>query len=136
MLERLASLQVKALADKALAVRDARNRFLTGIREAAFGEPKPARGVHDASAALGFNVLPASDPDRKVLDQALAALPPAALRELWALVLIGRGAYRLESWDRAIAEANGITDLSPALFMEDVGLYEHLMNALHELDRM
>ena len=135
MLEWLASVEVRALASKARAAREARDRVLPGIRDAAFGEPKPARGEHNPAAAMGLDALLESDPHRRALAEALSALPPPARRELWALVLIGRGDYGLKDWDRAISEANRLSDTDASLFLEHADLHEHLMKAVYEIER-
>ena len=135
MLEWLASVEVRALADKARAARDARDRVLAGVRDAVLGEPKPARGEHNPAAAMGLDALFESDPHRRALAEALSALPPPARRELWALVLIGRGDYGLKDWDRAISEANRLSDTDASLFLEHADLHEHLMKAVYEIER-
>jgi hypothetical protein len=135
MLEWLATVEVRTLADKACAARKARDRMLAGVRDMAFGEPKPARGEHNPAAAMGLNALPESDPHRRALVDALSALPPPARRELWALVLIGRGDYGLKDWDRAISEANRLSDTDASLFLEHADLHEHLMKAVYEIER-
>jgi hypothetical protein len=136
MLEALVSVELKALADKARAVREVRDRILTGNRDDAFVEEKPARGVHNPTAELGLNVVPEHDPDRRALENTLSTLPQAALRELWAAVLVGRGDYGIKDWERAMAEANRLSDVGPELFMEVADLHEHLMKVVYELGRM
>lgn len=135
MLEALASLQIKSLADKARALREARDRMLTSVREEAFGEPEPARGAHNPAGEIGLNVLPETDPHRTALVEALSELPPAALRELWALMLVGRGDYGLSEWDQALAEARRLQGLKVSLFLEQADLHNHLMKAAYEIER-
>lgn len=135
MLEKLASLSVKAIADKARAARDARDRILAGVRDEDIEEPQPARGEHNPTAALGLNVLPESDSDRQELEDALTALPPPVLHELWALVLVGRGDYGLKDWDRALAEAERLPDIDERLFLDQADLHELFMKALYELEQ-
>lgn len=135
MLEVLASLQVRSLADKARAAREARDRMLTGVREKAFGEQKPARGEHNPAAEIGLDVLPEADTHRTALIKALSELPQAALRELWALTLIGRGDYGLSEWDQALQEAKRLREIDVSRFMEQADLHDHLMKAAYELDR-
>ena len=136
MLEKIAMLQVRALADQAFAAREARDRILTGVRDAAFGEQTPARGAHNPTAALGFDTLPETDPHRRALEKALSAFPVSARRELWAFVLIGRGEYALKDWERAMADVNRLPDVSVSLFMEQADLHECLTKAIYELERV
>jgi hypothetical protein len=136
MLEKLASEQLRTLADKAAAVREVRDRILSGVRDEAFIEAQPARGEHNPAAVVGLDVVPEDDPARSALEEALAALPPEALRELWSVVLIGRGEYGVKDWERAMAEANRLTGVGPGLFMEVADLHEYLMKAVSELERM
>lgn len=136
MLEKLAIEQLRALADMADAVREVRDRMLTGVRDEAFVEAQPARGRHNPTADLGLDVVPANEPARLALETALAALPPAALRELWSVVLIGRGDYGVKDWQRAVAEASRLADIDPSLFMGLADLHGYLMKAVTELERM
>jgi hypothetical protein len=136
MLEQLAAVQVRGLALKARAARDARDRVLAHVRDQAFREPKPERAGHDSAADSGVNVIPEANPERLALAKALSALPVPALRELWALMLIGQGDYGLKDWQRAIAEANRILDLDANMFMEQPDLHEQLMKAVYELEHV
>jgi hypothetical protein len=135
MFQALASNEVKALAAKARAVREARDRALSSIRDRTFAEPTPARGVHNPAADLGLDVLPKDEPSRKALEDSLAALPPSARRELWALVLVGRGDYAAKDWERAMAEASRLPDVGVSQFMEVADLHECLAKASYELER-
>lgn len=136
MFERLAVEQLRALAGKAGAVREVRDRTLSGTRDEVFVEEQPARGEHNPTADLGLDVVSEDNPARMALEEALSALPPAALRELWATVLIGRGDYGVKDWERAMAEANRLTDVGPDLFMGVADLHEYLMIAVYEHERM
>ena len=135
MLEMLASLQVRSLADKARAAREARDQMLRGVREERFGEQRPARGAHNPAAEIGLDLLPETDPNRTALVQALTEFPQAVLRELWALMLIGRGDYGLTEWDEALLEAKRLRELDVGMFLEQPDLHEHLMKATYELER-
>ena len=128
-------MQLRALADKAAAVRKVRDRELSAIRNDAFGEEKPARGEHNPSAELGLDVVPKDHPARVALEKALSALPPGALRELWAVTLVARGEYALNDWDRAMAEAMRRTELDASQFMGMADLHDHLMKAVYEIER-
>jgi len=98
MLEQLGAEQLKALAHKAATLREVRDRMLRDIRDDALGGAPPARGEHNAAADLGLDIVPEGDPARRALREALASLSPAAMRELWAAVLIGRGDYAVKDW--------------------------------------
>jgi hypothetical protein len=135
MLECLASVQVRALADKARAAQDAAERLLHGIRDASVGEPKPARRRPDQGPAIRLDSLAENDPHRRALAESLSALPLLARRELWALVLIGRGDYGLSDWERAMSEANRLSDIDASFFIEQADLHEHLMKGAYELER-
>jgi len=136
MLEKIASLQIRAVADRALAAREARDRILSGVRDAAFGEQRPARGAHNPAAALGLDTLSETEPHRKALEAALSAFPAPARRELWALVLVGRGEYALKDWERAMSDVNRLPDIGVGMFMEQADLHECLMKAVYELERI
>lgn len=136
MLERIAVEELRALADKASAVRDVRDRILTGVRDEALAEQKPARGPHNPSAELGLDLVPETDPARRALEEALSGLSPPALRELWAVVLVGRGDYAVKDWEQAVAEANRLRDVGTGLFMGMADLHEYLMKVVYELERM
>jgi len=135
MLEGLALVQVRALADKAQAVRGAAERLLHGVRDAEVGEPKPARRRPDQGPAIRLDLLAESDPHRRAFVESLSALPPLARRELWALVLIGRGDYGLGEWEQAMSEANRLSDIDASFFIEQPDLHEHLMKGVYELER-
>ena len=135
MLECLASVEIRALADKARAARDAAERLLHGVHDAEVGEPKPARRRPDQGPAIRLDLLAESDPHRRALVESLSALPPMARRELWALVLIGRGDYGLRDWERAMSEANRLSDIDASFFIEQPDLHEHLMKGVYELER-
>lgn len=134
MLDRLGAEQVKRVAALARAARLARDRMLDKVSGDQFGEPKPARGEHNPSAALGLDPLSPDHPAYAALQAALDELPPAARDELRALTWIGRGDYARKEWERAVADANaalgtGTTD--PLLAQADLDV--HLTKGLYEL---
>lgn len=135
VLEKLAALELRTLADRARAVREVRDRMVSGLDYDAFAEDSPARGEHNPGADLGLDVVPEDDPARTALEEALSALPPAALREVWAAVLVGRGEYQLSDWDRAMADAKRLTDVSTGMFMGVADLQGCLMRVVYELER-
>lgn len=136
MLENLACLQLKAFAAKARAVRKARDRILTRVRDDSLAEQKPARGAHDPAAELGLAVVPEDDPNRKALEAEISAMSDAVRRELWAATLIGRGDYGVKDWDRALGEAQRLTEVGPDLFLGVADLDDHLMKTVYEVERM
>jgi hypothetical protein len=133
MLERIAVAQIRRIAELARAARDARDRMLTPVGEADFGEPKVARGVHHPAAAFGLDPLPEDHPSRVALREAIAALPRAAQDELRALVLVGRGDFGARERERAVAEASGAPDAPLDFLTGQADLHELLEKGLYEL---
>jgi hypothetical protein len=133
MLERIAVAQIRRIAELARAARDARDRMLTPVGEADFGEPKVARGVHHPAAAFGLDPLPEDHPSRVALREAIAALPRAAQDELRALVLVGRGDFGARERERAVAEASGAPDAPLDFLTGQPDLHELLEKGLYEL---
>lgn len=134
MFEALASVQIRALAEKALAVREAGEEKLRGVRDAAFGEPRPARRQPEPGADVAVDALSEGEPHRRAFVEALSSLPLPARRELWALVLIGRGDYGLDEWDQAVMEAGRLSDFDARVFLEQPDLHDHLMKAVYEIE--
>lgn len=62
------------------------------------------------------------------------ALEPAARRELWAVMLIGRGEFAGNEWDAAVTQAesqSGPGDI--ARLIDRTRLHDYLMKGLYEL---
>jgi hypothetical protein len=133
MLESLTVEDVKRISELAKAARDVKDEILRPVREQDLGEPKPVRGKHDRAAALGLDPVPFDHPTRKVLREAIDALPTAARRELLALVWIGQGDYGAAQLDKAIADTASTTDLSADQFTSQADLHELLTKSLYEL---
>jgi hypothetical protein len=49
--------------------------------------------------------------------------------------LAGRGDYGLGDWERAMSEANRLSDIDASFFIEQPDLHEHLMKGVYELER-
>lgn len=134
MLHELEILEAKHIAELAAEARDARDRLLESVPEADLGEPQPARGEHNPAGSLGFDALPSDEPSRSALREAIEQLPPAVLRKIWALTLIGRGDYAAKDWDQAMAEAVPASDASLIdSLMTQADLHDYLMKGLYEL---
>jgi hypothetical protein len=133
MLESLAVEDVKRISELAKAARDVRDEILRPVRAQDLGLPKPARGMHDTAAPLGLDPVPFDHPARKVLREAIDALPTPARRELLALVWIGQGDYAAAQLDKAVADTASITDLSGDWFTSEADLHELLTKSLYEL---
>jgi hypothetical protein len=133
MLEKIALVQVRRIAELAKAARDARDQMLVQVAESELGEPRVARGLHDPAAAFGMDPLPPDHPTRLALRDAIAALPRDAQDELRALVLVGRGDLGAKEWERAVTEASGAPDVALEFLTGQANLHEDLEKGLYEL---
>ena len=79
---------IAILARTARAQRDA---LLGNVAEQDLAELKPARGEHNPTAALGFELLSSEASQTAALGEAIAMLSETARRELYALMRIGQG---------------------------------------------
>ena len=124
---------VKHVAELAKAAREARDDMLRKVRDEDLGEPKPARGLHNPTALLGFDPLPPDHPARAALRSAIEDLEPDQRSELRALMLIGQGDYGAKDWDRALTDvSNESEQASVELLMDKANLHDLLMKALYE----
>ena len=134
MLKGLKPRQARFIALLAKAARDERDALLGNISEKDLGEPKPARGEHNPTAALGFEPLPQDSPQVSALREAIASLGPAGRSELYALMRIGQGHLGARNWDKGISESEIVGDPAiTASLTEDVDLHDHLLKGLYEL---
>jgi hypothetical protein len=134
MLKTLKRRQARFIALLAKVARDERDALLGNISEKELGEPKPGRGEHNPTAALGFEPLPQDSAQVLALREAIAILGPAARSELYALMRIGQGHLGAKNWDRGISETELIGDAAiTASLTEDVDLHDHLLKGLYEL---
>jgi hypothetical protein len=134
MLHEVEILEARRIADLSAAAREARDQALRPLPETDLGEIRPARGAHHAAGTFGFQGMPADEPAHRAFRGAVETLPADIRRKLWAVMRIGCGDYARSDWDRAIAEAeamseeNVISDL-----VEEVDLHDKLMKGLYEI---
>ena len=134
MLKMLKRRQARFIALLAKVVRDERDALLGNVSEKELGEPKPGRGEHNPTAALGFEPLPQDSAQVLALREAVTILSPAARSELYTLMRIGQGHLGAKNWDRGIAETELLGDEAiTASLTEDVDLNDHLSKGLYEL---
>ncbi len=127
-------LEARRIAVLAAAAREARDRILTPVREAALGEAQPARGEHHAAGSLSFAALPADEPAYVALREAIADLLPDIRKKLWVLVQIGRGDYARGDFEGAMAASERLSDEAVASDLaEEVDLHDKLMRGLYEI---
>jgi hypothetical protein len=84
----------RRIAALAKTARRARDAMLDNVPEEDLGEPRPARGEHNPTGALGFDPLPLGDLAIAALRQAVSALGRTARSELFVLM----------GWVRAILQ--------------------------------
>lgn len=134
MLNMLKRRQARFIALLAKVARDERDALLGNIPEKDLGEPKPGRGEHNPTAALGFEPLPGDSAQILALREAITGLSRAARSELYALMRIGQGHLGAKNWDRGISETELIGDEAITVSLtEDVDLHDHLLKGLYEL---
>jgi hypothetical protein len=134
MLKMLKRRQARFIALLAKAARDERDALLGNISEKDLGEPKPGRGEHNPTAALGFDPLPQDSAQVLGVREAVTGLSQAARSELYALMRIGQGHLAAKNWDRGTSETELIGDEAiTAALTGDVDLHDHLLKGLYEL---
>lgn len=134
MLHEIEALEIRRIAELALAVRNARNRLLEKVRDADLGEPNPARGEHHPVGSIDLDALPGGESVKATLCEALATLPAHIRRSLWIVRQIGRGDWAPKDWERAAAEISTASDETiTADLVAAVDLHDELMKGLYEL---
>ena len=128
--------QAHFIALLANAARAQRDVLLGNVAEDDLAkELNPARGEHNPTATLGYDPLPPSASQTVSLREAIAALSPMALAELYTLVRIGQGDLVAKKWHRGLSEARLLGDEAiAAAIIEDPDLHDHLMKALYEAE--
>lgn len=133
MREELTTSQAKRIADLAKVARHARDESLSSFSERGLGELKPARGQHNAAAAIGLEPLPPNHPARVALQNAIAALRPEARWELQALVWVGRGEYGAKQWSEAVTAASTGANASVEALVENPDLHDLVNRGLYDV---
>ena len=134
MLKNLKPGQTRFIGLLAKIARDERDALLGNVAQDDLGEPKPGRGNHNPTAALGFEPLPPDSLQVLALQEAIASLSPAARSELYALMRIGQGHLGAKNWDKGIAETEMLGDATVTSSLTgDVDLHDHLVKGLYEL---
>jgi hypothetical protein len=134
MLKKISVPEVRHIAGLANAVRTSRDRLIDKVRDESVAEPKPARGEHNPTAALGLDPLEAHHPATQALREAIEALPGAARWELRAMMWVAQGDYAAKDFERAVADASAMPDdVTIGALMEQADLHENLMKALYEM---
>jgi Protein of unknown function (DUF3775) len=133
MLKELNRDQAEFVAVLAKAVRMQRDSSIAEVRDADLAEPKPARGQHNPTAALGFVALPEDASQLTMLRDAVDALTPDGRSELYALMRVGQGDLAAKKWRRGLTEAQTLGDHTvTAAILEDPDLHDHLMKGLYQ----
>lgn len=134
MLKQLTADQAHQIAALAKAARQARDAMLDNVPEEDLGGPPVARGEHNPTANLGFDPLPADDPSRVALRQAVSALSPEARSELYVLMRMGQGDFAILDWDRALSEAGLLGDETvTGAIVEEADLHNRITKGLYEI---
>jgi hypothetical protein len=134
MLTKLMVEQAREIAELAKVARKARDKFLGNVPEKAIGEPPPARGEHNPTAALGYDPLPRDALPLRDLCNVVNSLEPAARAELFALMQIGQSDLALGDWQRLLDESAMLDDETiTAALCENPDLQVNLIKGLYEL---
>ncbi len=134
MLQELNVDQVRFVALLARTAREQRDSLLGHVAETALGGTMPGRGEHNPTAELGFEPLPAGDPQAAALREAIASLSEPARQELYALMRIGQGHLAAKKWHRGLVEAETLgKDAVTAALTDDADLHDHLTKGLYEI---
>lgn len=135
-LKHLETDQARFIALLAKAARAERDAMLGHGPDRNMSEPAAARGERNPSAALGFDPLPADNPQMKALRDALTSLPEPARSELYVLMRVGQGQVAAKQWHRGLQEAQLLGDATiTGALIEDPDLPAHVLKGLYETDR-
>ena len=136
MLKQISVDTVKQAADLAHEAVADRQRFLAGMRNIDLEEQRSERGSRnptdlDALSILSSDASGALDQLRRMLEE----LTPEQRVELRAVMIVGRGDFAGNQWDRALDEAGRAPDASHYTdIAERVDLHDYLMKGLYELN--
>ncbi len=127
---------VKQAADLAYEAMADRQRFLAGMRNIDLGEQTAERGSRNPTDLDALNIM--STDASGALDQLtrmLEGLTPEQRTELRAVMMVGRGDFAGNQWDRALDEAGRAPDASHYTdIAERIDLHDYLMKGLYELN--
>lgn len=127
--------QARFIALLAKTARMQRDALLGNVAEDDLDGLMPGRGVHNPTAELGFEPLPAGASPTAALREAIASLSETARRELYALMRIGQGHLAAKKWHRGLTDANTLGDAAVAeAIIEDADLHDHITKGLYETE--
>ena len=134
MLHEVEILETRRIAGLAATARRARDRALSSVDPAKLDVAAPARGTHHPEGELGLDYVPDADSARRLLREAIDAVPPEVRRRIWAVMRVGRGDFAGRDWQAAIGAADRELpeNISDSL-SEEIELHELLIKGLHEL---
>jgi len=134
MLYELDVLEVRRIADLALALRKVRDQLLEKVPEKELGEPPPARGEHNPSAEVPVEEQLQFRPEFLALREAIAELPREIRQKLWAVKEIGRGGFTAPQFAQALAAAEAMSDAEIlADLLGEPDLHDYCKKGLYEL---
>jgi Protein of unknown function (DUF3775) len=126
--------QAHFIAILAKTARAQCDSLLDNVAEKDFGVPKPGRGEHNPTAALGFEPLPPEASQTTALRKAVTRLSETARQELYALMRAGQGHLAARKWREGLLEAEVLGEEAvTAAIMEDADLHDHIVKGLYEL---
>lgn len=135
MLKDLNADQARFVALLAKAARAERDAMLGHGPDRTLNEAIAARGERNPTAALGFDPLPANNPQLKALRDALDSLSMEARSELYVVMRLGQGQTAARRWHRGLEEAQLLGDGAiAAALIEDPDLHDHVLKGLYEID--
>jgi len=125
--------QARFIALLARSARSQRDALLGAVAEEELDGTTPGRGEHNPTAELGFEPLPAENPQTAALREAIASLSGTARQELYALMRIGQGHLAAKKWHRGLSEAEALgQDAITAVMIDDADLHDHITKGLYE----
>ncbi len=136
MLKDLNTDQARFVALLAKTARAERDAMLGHGPDRPLKEAISARGERNPTAALGFDPLPADNPQLKALRDALDSLSMEARSELYVVMRLGQGQIAARRWHHGLQDAQLLGDGTiAAALIEDPDLHDHVLKGLYEIDR-
>jgi hypothetical protein len=136
MLKDLNTDQARFVALLTKAARAERDAMLGHGPDRDLNEATATRGERNPLAGLGFDPLPAENPQLKALRDALGSLTETARSELRVLMRVGQGQVAAKQWHHGLQEAQLLGDATVAsALIKDPDLHEHILKGLFEVDR-